>query len=96
MDNLEDSFRQIWAYLVFCTKNNITLNPTKLQFAEHEVKAFCYNINQKGICLTQDFTQAIRNFPKPTNLKGSKAFFGLVNQAKYMLKPEDRNPIATF
>ena len=92
--DLKSSFGQMWAYLTFSAENGITLNIKKIQFAQNEIKAFGYNIGQSGICPMQEFTASIKNFPKLTNLKGSRAFFVLVNQAAYMLTPEDRKRLA--
>ena len=67
------------AVLECCRKNSLTLSRSKLQFGQSVVFAG-YQISQDGIKPLPQRTDAIRNFPVPTNISELRGFLGLVNQ----------------
>ena len=50
-----------------CTKNNIAINPSKVQFAQPEVTFSGYSVFAGGYAISQEIAQGIKDFPEPTN-----------------------------
>ena len=69
-------FKQV---LECCRKNSLTLSKSKLQFGQSVVFAG-YEISKDGIKPLPQRTDAIKNFPVPTNISELRGFLGLVNQ----------------
>ena len=72
-------------YLELCSKNGITFNPLKFQFAEDNVEFLGFEITKDSVRPSAAMLDSIRNFPVPRNISGVRSFFGLVNQVSYAI-----------
>ena len=57
----------------------MTLNKDKCKFRKDEVEFLGYKIGKHGIKAGEKI-QGLRDFPRPTNVKGVRSFLGLINQ----------------
>ena len=57
----------------------MTLNKDKCKFRKEEVELLRYKIGNNGITSGEKI-QGLRDFPRPTNVKGVRSFLGLINQ----------------
>ena len=80
---LEKSFWKTCTYISLCTKNGITFNPKKFQFAQDKVKFAGFKITKLNVRPQREYLQAILDFPKPTDITWVRSWFGLVNQVAY-------------
>lgn len=63
----------------------ITLNRKKCEFQKSRVKFLGHIIDEQGVMVDPDKTDAIRNFPEPTNRSELRRLNGLLNQlAKFI------------
>ena len=63
-----------------CDTAGITLNPSKLVFAEPSVSYCGYDVTSSGYTADQRKVRAIAEFPTPANITDLRSFLGLVNQ----------------
>ena len=89
-DNLTESFFQAVEWLDTCGRHGITLNPGKFVFAEDTVEFAGFEITNDSVRPCKRYLEAIRDFPKPTNLTDIRSWFGLVNQVAYAFAAADR------
>ena len=82
-DSIETSFWHTIDYITHCGDNGIVFNPEKFHFAEKEIDFAGFRIMEDGIKPTKKMTEAIANFPTPTNITNIRSWFGLVNQVSY-------------
>ena len=80
---MESAFWHTVEYITHCGRNGIAFNPDKFQFAENEVEFAGFSITADGVKPTKRMTEAILNFPTPTNITGVRSWFGLVNQVSF-------------
>ena len=71
------------ADLDLCARHNITLKPSKFQFAVDDADFGGLTVTPDSIKPQQKFLDSIRNFPTPKDITGARAWFGLVNQGSY-------------
>ena len=76
---LEEHHRQLEELLGRLRKCNISLNLSKCAFAMQEVDYLGYTLSAAGIKPQKRLTDAIRNYPTPTNKKELKRFLGISN-----------------
>ena len=69
----------VWQFLQHCAEK-ITLNTDKWQFAQAKVNLAGFALSADDYRIDQSITEAVSNFPTPTNQTDLWAFFGLVNQ----------------
>ena len=81
--SIENSFFQLCQWCDLLYRNGVTLNPTKLQFAQDIVEFAGLTITPTNVRPSSKFIDSIRNFPTPTDISGARAWFGLVNQGAY-------------
>ena len=62
-----------------CRKNGITISQKKIQTGQ-EVKFAGFIVNAVGVKPNPTKVEAIKDFPKPTNVSELRSFFGMVNQ----------------
>lgn len=62
-----------------CRDLNIKLNKDKCKFGLTEIKYLGHKITQRGIYPDDSHTSAIRNMPRPMNVKDLERFLGMVN-----------------
>lgn len=72
----DDRLRQV---LDRCRDINLKLNVNKCKFGLTEIKYLGHKISANGICPDGSHTSAIRNMPRPQNVKDLERFLGLVN-----------------
>ena len=82
-DSVEASFFQACEWLDLCAKNGITLNSKKFQFSQDTVNFAGLQITPTNVTPSEKFLDSIRKFPKPKDITGARAWFGLVNQGAY-------------
>ena len=68
------------AWFDLCAPNGITLNPKKFQFDQDTVDFAELSITPKNVRPSTKFLDAIRDYTTPTDISGTTAWFGLVNQ----------------
>ncbi|XP_043212315.1 uncharacterized protein K02A2.6-like [Amphibalanus amphitrite] len=79
-DTYASHLKHVITVLERCKEHNITLNPTKLQFAQSTVEYCGFNISKDGYTVDRRKLRAISDFPVPQNLTDLRSFMGLVNQ----------------
>ena len=79
------------AFLQRCTDRQIALNLDKCHFFQQEVTFAGFKLCGDGYQVDQAITDAISNFPTPTNCTDLWFFFGLANQL-----PESTNAISSL
>jgi len=60
-------------------QQGVTLNVEKCEFSKSEVRFLGHIVGNQGIKADPEKTRAIVNFPKPSNKKELRRFFGVVN-----------------
>ena len=68
------------AFLQRCANRQIVLNLDKCHFFQQEVTFTGFKLCGDGYQVDQSITDAISNFPTPTNCTDLRSFFGLANQ----------------
>ncbi|CAB1120564.1 unnamed protein product [Ectocarpus sp. CCAP 1310/34] len=64
----------------------LTLKPSKIQFGQKEVDYLGHVISAKGISVSTDRIDAIRNLPTPTCIKDLRSVLGMVNFVRRAIK----------
>ena len=67
-------------FLQHCTDKHIALNLEKCKFSQQEVTFAGFILSAQGYRVDYSITDAISQFPTPTNQTELWSFFGLVNQ----------------
>ena len=79
-NTFSEHVEHVKAFLRRCRTHGITLSPTKMVFAQQEVKFLGCNISAAGAAPDPKKLNAIAHFPAPTSRTDLKSFLGLVNQ----------------
>ena len=82
-DTVNDAFWHTVDYITQCSQNGIIFNPSKFKFACDIIDFGGFTITPSGIRPSNSITDAILNFPVPTDITGVRSWFGLVNQVAY-------------
>ena len=88
-EKLEDHWWRVMRYLDLLAKNGIILSPNKFQFASHEIDFAGFCVTDTGVKPLPKYLDAIKNFPRPTNISDVRSWFGLVNQVAHYAKLVD-------
>ena len=88
-ENLEKHWWRIIDYLILVGTNGIILNPQKFQFCHREVEFAGFLITEEDVKPLPKYLDAIREFPRPTNISEIRSWFGLVNQVSHYGKLTD-------
>ena len=88
-ESIEDCFYATCRYIELCGRNGVVFNPAKFKFGRTELDFAGFTVTDSGVKPTKRMLEAIRDFPKPTNLTGARAWFGLVNQVAYSFAQTD-------
>ena len=80
---IAENFWHTCEYITLCGKNGVIFNPKKLVFARDTIEFAGFDVTLDSLKPTRRMLDAIQNFPAPTNIKGVRAWFGLVNQVAY-------------
>ena len=71
---------RVMEYLDLVAKNGIVLSPEKFEFSAHQIDFAGFRVTDTGVKPLPKYLDAIRTFPKPTNISDIRSWFGLVNQ----------------
>ena len=88
--SINDSFFQAAKWLDICCRNGIILNPSKFEFAKNTVAFTGFEITPTSVRQCPQVIEAIKEFPKPPNIKDVRSWFGLINQVVYAFASADR------
>ena len=78
--NTYDSFRNnVISFLDHCVKEDIHLNPDKIQIDCEKVPFFGHTLSKEGVHLDKAKVELIQNWPIPNNVKELQLFLGTVN-----------------
>ena len=89
-DSIADSFHQAVQWLDVCGRNGITLNPGKFVFSSPVVDFAGFTITMDSVLPSPKYSDAILNFPVPSNIHDIRSWFGLVNQVSYAFSMAER------
>ena len=79
-DDLEEHWWRILDHLELLGRSGITLNPEKLQFCQREIDFAGFRVTETEVKPLPKYLNAIREFPRPQNIRDVRAWFGLINQ----------------
>ena len=80
VNTINDHIAHARDFLQHCADKQIALNPQKCIFGANEVTFTGFWLSQEGYQVDKSITDAILQFPKPTNCTELRSFFGLANQ----------------
>ena len=86
---LEEHWWRVIDYLIRVGKNGVILNPKKFQFCQSTVEFAGFQITETDVKPLPKYLDAIRDFPRPTNISEIRSWFGLVNQVSHYAKLTD-------
>ena len=91
------SRQHVHAWFDLCAHNGITLNPKKFQFAQDTVDFAELSSTPTNVRPSTKLLDAMRDFPTPTDISGTRAWFGLVNQgANAFAMTQQMKPFAIY
>ena len=82
-DTLEEHWWRIIDHLELLGRSGITINPEKLQFCLREIDFAGFRVTETEVKPLPKYLNAIREFPRPQNIKDVRAWFGLINQVAH-------------
>jgi transposase InsO family protein len=88
-ESLEGVFYRTCRYLTLCSRAGIIFNRKKFQFGSETVDFLGFTITRDSVKPSADYIQAIRDFPRPTDITGARSWFGLINQVSYAFAMTD-------
>ena len=62
-----------------CRKNNLTLNPDKMQFRLPKVSFFGHTWSNKGLSANPKKIEAVKRMELPQDVETMRSFLGLIN-----------------
>lgn len=71
-----DSLEYVFSKLL---EHNLTLKRKKISLAVREARVLGFTLNEKGIQIDEEKLEAIKNYPRPRNLKDTLSFLGLAS-----------------
>ena len=80
---LEQNFLSTCEYLTVCGGAGIIFNKKKFQFGSKQVEYLGFTITDDSVKPSDDYIEAIKDFPDPRDITGVRSWFGLVNQVNY-------------
>ena len=66
-------------FLEVCRKNNLTLNPDKMQFRLPKVSFFGHSWSDKGLSADPKKIEAVKRMEIPQDVETMRSFLGLIN-----------------
>ena len=81
--SVKENFYLTCDFLHHCAKAGVVFNWSKFQFCETEVEYVGFVVGDAGVRPTGDMLKSIKEFPRPQDLTGVRAFFGLVEQVAW-------------
>ena len=76
-ESFEEHLELLEKLLLRINKANLTINREKSHFCVNEVKYLGFLVNEHGMRIDPEKTQAIRDYPRPTNLKQLRRWNGM-------------------
>ncbi|KAF0307558.1 Transposon Ty3-I Gag-Pol polyprotein [Amphibalanus amphitrite] len=80
-----EHLQHVRQFLQRCQDRGVSLNASKLQLAQQTVKFAGFIVSGDGYRPDPQLTEALSQFPTPSNLTEVRSFFGLVNQVAYFV-----------
>ena len=77
-ENMEKAFFRVFNVLSHAGKHGMVFCPKKFHFAEEEVEFAGLVIGTEGIRPTEQYKQAIMDFPVPRSISDVRSWFGLI------------------
>ena len=81
-ENEEKHYEHIDIILKALNNAGLKLNMEKCKFFAEEIQYLGYEINSKGIKINDKRLEAIKNYPRPKNLRTLRGFLGILNYYK--------------
>jgi hypothetical protein len=78
-ENFDDHVRHIREVLSRLKEAGLTVRPSKVRFATTQLSFLGHIVSHNGVSIDSGRTSAIRDFPPPSDVKGTARFFGMVN-----------------
>ncbi len=82
-DTLKQLFWDTVGFLEITGHHGIIQNPKKIVWGRAELEFVGFWLTRDGIRPTDETCQAIRDFPRPTDITGIRSWFGLVEQVSF-------------
>ena len=88
-ETLEQLFFDTAFFLFHTNSFGIIQNPAKFTWGKRELEFLGFWIKEDGIRPTQDTIDAIKEFPRPSDVTGVRSFYGLVEQVAFTFAKTD-------
>ena len=79
-DSADQLHQRILEVLKRCQQYNIILSPSKFQISTHNLPFAGFLVGRDGVRPDKNKLDAIKQFPKPTNVSDVRSFLGMINQ----------------
>jgi hypothetical protein len=76
---LEEHWDHLRQFLSILAENGLQLNPAKCVFAATSLKFLGHRVDADGVAPLTKNIEAVRVFPRPSDIKGLQRFLGMVN-----------------
>ena len=85
-DSLEEHEEKMKLIMDRLRKSNLQLNPDKCEFLREKVCYLGHILNIKGVSPDRRKLEAVREFPKPKNVRNIRQFLGLAGFHRRFIK----------
>ena len=82
-NSIEENFYRTCEYLSLVGAHGITINPDKFNFGKEELEYLGFWLTKESVEPGEKLLHSIRDFPRPRDVTGIRAWFGLVEQCAY-------------
>ena len=72
-NTLSQLFMDTVAFLDVTGRNGVIQNPEKFVWGRRELEFVGFWVKEEGVCPTQEMTEAIKNFPRPSDITGVRS-----------------------
>ncbi len=83
---LEEHIRHVTEVLECLRKADLRLKPEKCEWHKEEVEFLGFVVGRKGVKMSNKKIQVVKDWPKPTTVKGIQEFLGFVNFNRRFIK----------
>ena len=80
---------RIIRYLDTIARNGIIISPQKFEFCAEEIEFAGFRVTATEVKPLAKYLEAIKTFPRPTNISNVRSWFGLVNQVAHYARLSD-------
>lgn len=84
--NLQDHNNKLTEVFKCLRKHNLKIQPNKCHFLHREIMFLGHIISQAGIMPDPSKIEAVKNYPRPTNVKEIQTFLGFTNYYRKFIK----------